>query len=201
MKFCTLCGNNLTLRIPAADDRQRHVCDSCDHVHYQNPRVIVVALPCFEDKVLLCKRAIEPRYGLWTLPGGFMENGESTLEAARRETLEEACARIEVHELYALFNVIHIDQVHLFFRATLLNLDFAAGKESLEVCLFREDEIPWQELAFPAVTSTLQHYFRDLPSRHFPLRLADVTVSANNSRTIKIHDPRTSMTKSFHDRK
>ncbi len=189
MKFCMLCGNTLTLRIPATDDRERHVCDSCNHVHYQNPRVIVVALPCFADKVLLCRRAIEPRYGLWTLPGGFMENGESTLEAARRETLEEACARIEVHDLYALFNVIHIDQVHLFFRATLLNLDFAPGKESLEVRLFREEEIPWHELAFPAVTSTLQHYFHDLPTRRFPLRLADVTVSANNSGTVKVHDP------------
>lgn len=194
MKFCTLCGNSLGLLIPADDDRERHVCTGCGHVHYQNPRVIVVALPCFEDKVLLCRRAIEPRYGLWTLPGGFMENGESTLDAARRETMEEACARIEVHDLYALFNVIHIDQVHLFFRATLLNLDFAAGKESLEVRLFREEDIPWQELAFPAVTSTLQHYFLDLPSRRFPLRLADVTVSANNSRTIKIHDPGTLLT-------
>lgn len=189
MNFCTLCGNTLTLRIPAADDRERHVCTGCGHVHYQNPRIIVCALPCHEDKVLLCKRAIEPRYGLWTLPGGFMENGESTLDAARRETLEEAHARIEVHDLYALYNLIHIDQVHLFFRATLLDLDFGAGTESLEVRLFRADEIPWQEMAFPAVTNTLQQYFRDLPSRRFPLRLADVVVSANNSRTIKIHDP------------
>ena len=194
MKFCTLCGNSLGLRIPVDDDRERHVCTVCGHVHYQNPRIIVCALPCHEDKVLLCKRAIEPRYGLWTLPGGFMENGESTLDAAVRETLEEAHARIDIHELYALYNLIHIDQVHLFFRATLRDLDFGAGTESLDVRLFREDEIPWQEMAFPAVVNTLQQYFRDLPSGRFPLRLADVTVNANNTRTIKIHDPGPSLT-------
>ncbi len=189
MKFCTLCGANLSLRIPEADDRARHVCDGCGHVHYQNPRVIVCALPCFEDKVLLCKRAIEPRYGLWTLPGGFMENGESTLDAARRETLEEAGARIDVLGLYAIYHIIHIDQVHMFYLANLKDLNFAAGTESLEVRLCSADEVPWEELAFPAVADTLRHYFRDLPSRRFPLRLADVLVGANNSRTIKFHDP------------
>ncbi len=188
MNFCTLCGKSLSLRIPEADDRERHVCDACGHVHYQNPRIIVCALPCFGDQVLLCRRAIEPRHGLWTLPGGFMENGESTLDAAVRETLEEACARIEVHELYSLYNLIHINQVYLFFRASLSDLDFAAGAESLEVRLFRENEIPWEQLAFPAVAGTLQHYFADLPSGRFPLRLADIVVSANNSRTIKFHD-------------
>lgn len=188
MKFCTLCGHSLTLRIPASDDRERHVCDSCGHVHYVNPRIIVCALPCFEDKVLLCKRAIEPRYGLWTLPGGFMEMGESTMEAAARETLEEAGAHIEVLELYAMYHILHIDQVHLFYRARLRDLAYTAGQESLEVRLLRESEVPWAEMAFPAVTDTLRQYFRDLPSRHFPLRLADVRVSANNGRTITYHD-------------
>jgi ADP-ribose pyrophosphatase YjhB (NUDIX family) len=191
MKFCTLCGTSLTLRIPEADDRERHVCDGCGHVHYQNPRIIVCALPCFEDKVLLCRRAIEPRHGLWTLPGGFMELGESTLDAARRETLEEAGARIDVLELYAMYHILHIDQVHMFYRARLRDLDFAAGIESLEVQLFREDEIPWHEMAFPAVSDTLRHYFRDRPAQQFPLRLADVIVDANNSRTIKLHEPGT----------
>jgi ADP-ribose pyrophosphatase YjhB (NUDIX family) len=189
MKFCTLCGQNLSLRIPEADDRERHVCNACGHVHYQNPRIIVCALPCYEDKVLLCRRAIEPRHGLWTLPGGFMELGESTLDAARRETLEEAGARIDVLELYALYHILHIDQVHMFYRARLRDLEFAAGVESLEVRLFREDEIPWQEIAFPAVSDTLRHYFRDRPAQRFPLRLADVTVGANNSRTITFHEP------------
>jgi ADP-ribose pyrophosphatase YjhB (NUDIX family) len=188
LNFCNLCGSKLSLRIPERDDRTRHVCDSCGHVHYQNPRVIVCALPCHEDQVLLCKRAIEPRYGLWTLPGGFMENGESTLDAAIRETMEEAGARIDVHDLYSLYNVIHIDQVQLFFRATLRDLDFAAGTESLEVALFREHEIPWDQLAFPAVASTLRQYFLDLPARKFPLRLADVVLTANNSRIIKAHN-------------
>jgi ADP-ribose pyrophosphatase YjhB (NUDIX family) len=191
MKFCTLCGTSLSLRIPEADDRERHVCDGCGHVHYQNPRIIVCALPCFEDKVLLCRRAIEPRHGLWTLPGGFMELGESTLDAARRETLEEAGARIDALELYAMYHILHIDQVHMFYRARLRDLDFAAGIESLEVQLFREDEIPWHEMAFPAVSDTLRHYFRDRPAQQFPLRLADVIVGANNSRTIKLHEPGT----------
>lgn len=189
MKFCTLCGQNLSLRIPAADDRERHVCDGCGHVHYLNPRIIVCALPCFEDKVMLCKRAIEPRYGLWTLPGGFMELGESTLDAARRETFEEAGARIDVTELYALYHILHIDQVHMFYRARLRDLDFAAGSESLDVQLFTESEVPWQEIAFPAVADTLRNYFRDLPTGRFPLRLADVKLDANNGRTIHFHDP------------
>jgi ADP-ribose pyrophosphatase YjhB (NUDIX family) len=188
MKYCTLCGQNLTLRIPEADDRERHVCDSCGQVHYVNPRIIVCALPCIEDKVLLCKRAIEPRYGLWTLPGGFMEMGESTLEGARRETLEEAGARIDQLELYSIYHIIHIDQVHMFYRARLRDLDFAAGSESLEVRLFGEHEVPWQDMAFLAVSDTLRHYFRDLPARRFPLRLADVRVDANNGRTILYHD-------------
>jgi ADP-ribose pyrophosphatase YjhB (NUDIX family) len=189
MNYCTLCGENLSLRIPETDDRERHVCDSCGYVHYVNPRIIVCALPCYEDKVLLCKRAIEPRHGLWTLPGGFMEMGESTMEAAQRETLEEAGARIDVLELYAMYHIIHIDQVHMFYRARLRDLDFAAGPESLEVRLLRETEVPWQDMAFPAVTDALRQYFRDLPSGRFPLRLADVRVGANNSRTITFHDP------------
>jgi ADP-ribose pyrophosphatase YjhB (NUDIX family) len=192
MKFCSQCGNPLTLRIPQQDDRERHVCDHCGVIHYQNPRIIVCSIPAWQNKVLLCKRAIEPRHGLWTLPGGFMENGESTQEAAVRETLEEACAIIEVHDLYSLYNVAHIDQVHLFFRASLLAPEFAPGAESLEVALFSEDEVPWQDLAFPAVASTLKHYFRDLSGGTFTLRLADVVIDTDNGRLIKplnfIHD-------------
>jgi len=131
---------------------------------------------------------VQTRYCLWTLPGGFMENGESTLRAAIRETHEEANADIDALELYSLFNVIHINQVHLFFRARLKNLDFSAGSESLEVSLFNQAEIPWDEIAFPAVASTLQQYFLDLPRGHFPLRLADVDLDENNNRIIKPHN-------------
>lgn len=192
MKFCSQCGNPLTLRIPEQDDRERHVCDHCGVIHYQNPRIIVCSIPTWQNKVLLCKRAIEPRYGLWTLPGGFMENGESTQDAAVRETHEEACASIKVHDLYSLYNVMHINQVHLFFRSSLLSPEFAPGAESLEVALFSENEVPWQDLAFPAVASTLKHYFRDLSEGTFTLRLADVVIDADNRRLIRplnfIHD-------------
>lgn len=188
MKYCNFCGHSITLRIPDGDDRERHVCDSCGEIHYLNPRIIVCSLPCYEDKVLLCKRAIEPRYGFWTLPGGFMENGESTLQAAIRETHEEANARIETLELYSLFNVIHINQVHLFFRAQLQDLEFSSGTESLEVGLFTQAKVPWNDIAFPAVASTLQQYFLDLPLGRFPLRLADVVLDENNNRLIKPHN-------------
>lgn len=186
--FCLLCGNSLSLRIPKSDDRERHVCDGCGHIHYLNPRIIVCAIPMHEDRVMLCRRAIEPQYGLWTVPGGFMENGESTLEAAIRETHEEAGARIRIHGLYSLYNLVHINQVHFFFRASLLDLDFAAGTESLEVALFKEEEIPWDRIAFPAVAHTLRQYFADLRTGRFRFRLADVVVSANNTRTIRVHD-------------
>jgi ADP-ribose pyrophosphatase YjhB (NUDIX family) len=135
--------------------------------------------------VLLCKRSSEPRYGLWTLPGGFMENDETTHEAALRETREEACARIEIHGLYSYYNLPHINQVHMFYRATLLDLDFAAGQESLEAELFRQEEIPWNEIAFPAVSDTLEHYFNDLPKNEFPLRAADVILTPERKRIIK----------------
>lgn len=188
MNYCSQCGNPLVLRIPDHDDRERHVCERCSIVHYVNPRIIVCAIPAWQDQVLLCRRAIEPRYGLWTLPGGFMELGETTQEAAARETREEAGAVIEVHELFSLFNVTHIDQVHLFFLANLVTPDFAAGIESLEVALFREHEVPWREIAFPAVAATLRQYFVDLRTGHFRLRLADVRVDPDNTRRILPHN-------------
>jgi ADP-ribose pyrophosphatase YjhB (NUDIX family) len=189
MKYCSLCGHAVSRGIPETDDRERDICTGCGHVHYENPKIIVCALPEWEDKVMLCKRAIEPRYGLWTLPGGFMELGESTLDAARRETFEEAGARIDVTELYALYHLLHIDQVHMFYRARLRDLDFAPGDESLDVQLFAEHEVPWDDIAFPAVADTLRHYFRDRVSGQFPLRLADVTLGANNARVFTFHDP------------
>src|SRR5690606_10145280 len=158
MKFCSQCGERVSLRIPPHDDRQRFVCEGCALIHYENPRMVVCTIPRWEDKVLLCKRAIEPRYGLWTLPGGFLENGETTLEGALRETIEEAGARVSLQSLYTVYNLPHIDQVHLFFLATLQDLDFKSGPESLETRLFTREQIPWDDMAFVAVRDTLRHY-------------------------------------------
>ena len=170
MKYCSQCGGRVSLKIPQGDDRQRHVCDECDSIHYQNPRIIAGCLPTYKDKVLLCKRAIEPRYGLWTLPAGFMENGESTEQGALRESWEEARASIDLCGLYTMFSLPEISQVYMLFRGELKDLNFAPGTESLEVELFREDEIPWDEMAFPVMWRTLQHYFADLPKQNFPFR-------------------------------
>ena len=188
MKFCQACGSEVELIVPDKDDRKRHVCMTCNEVHYLNPRIIVCTLPCFENKVLLCKRSIEPRYGYWTVPGGFMENDETIHEGAIRETLEEACARIELHELYSYFSLPHINQAHFFFRSTLTDLEFAAGEESLEVGLFSEHEIPWEEIAFIPVAETLKHYFNDLKAGFFTLRSADILLSEEGERLIKAHD-------------
>lgn len=188
MKFCHQCANPLTLRVPEGDDKPRHCCNSCDSIFYLNPKNVVGTLPFFEDKVLLCKRAIQPRLGKWTLPAGFMENGESSLDGAIRETQEEACASVIVQNdsLYTLFNLPKINQVYMFFRAELANLDFAAGVESEEVALFSEKEIPWQEIAFPVVKSTLEHYFDDLRKNQFPVRMFDVHHGEDRSFTTNL---------------
>ncbi len=174
MKYCSACGDPVSLRIPPGDDRPRHVCGACGTVHYQNPRLVAGSIPEWGGGVLLCRRAIEPRYGLWTLPAGFMENGETTLEAAVRETLEEANARIEVRSLFSLINIPRINQVYLLFRASLLGADFSAGPESLEVGVFEEAEIPWDSLAFPAIEKTLGWYFEDRRDGRFGLHVGDV---------------------------
>lgn len=176
MKFCHQCAAPLDLRIPEGDDKPRHCCSECDTIFYLNPKNVVGTLPFFEDKVLLCKRAIQPRIGKWTLPAGFMENGESSLHGAIRETQEEAGASVIIRDdsLYTLFNLPKINQVYMFFRAELANLDFAAGLESEEVALFAEHEIPWREIAFPVVKSTLEHYFDDRRNNQFPVRMFDV---------------------------
>ena len=177
MNFCSTCGAAVELRIPPDDNRTRHVCTSCGEVHYQNPKLIVGAIPEWQDQILLCRRAIEPRHGLWTLPAGFMENGETTVEAAARETLEEANAQVSINELYTLYNLPYINQVHLLFRARLLNLDFSPGVESLEVRLFTEAEIPWDTLAFRPVHNSLQHYFADRKLGEFRFRIGDLSAS------------------------
>jgi ADP-ribose pyrophosphatase YjhB (NUDIX family) len=160
-RYCSACGQPITQRVPAGDGRERDCCDACGTIHYVNPRPVVGTIPIWEERVLLCRRAIEPRYGLWTLPAGFLEVGETTGEGAARETLEEAGARIELGPLFSLIDVPYIEQVHIFFRARLLDADFAPGDESLEVRLFAESEIPWPALAFRTVAMTLRLYFED----------------------------------------
>ena len=167
MNYCTQCGTHVELRIPEGDSHLRHVCPQCGEIHYQNPKVIVGCIAQWEQRILLCRRAIEPCYGLWTLPAGFMENGESTTQAALRETYEEACARVSIEGLFALINIPHISQVHLFYRARLLDTNFGAGEESLETQLFSEDEIPWHELAFSSVDQCLKAYFGDRRTGRF----------------------------------
>ncbi|MFA6119782.1 MAG: NUDIX hydrolase [Sideroxydans sp.] len=175
MKYCAECGSPVELRIPQDDSRERYICTTCDTIHYQNPRNIVGCIPVWKDgRILLCRRAIEPRHGLWTLPAGFMENGETTEEGAARETLEEANARVKIHELYAMFNLSYINQVQLLYRATLLDLDFSPGVESLEVRLFAEEEIPWDTLAFRPVKFALQHYFKERKTGVFTLLTGDL---------------------------
>lgn len=170
MRFCSACGGEVTRRVPPGDDRERFVCPQCDAVHYQNPRLIVGCLPLWGDRVLLCRRAIAPRMGYWTLPAGFMENGETTMDGATRETWEEARARVVEPSLYTVFDLPHISQVYVFYRAMLAAPEFAAGSESTEVALFGEDAIPWLELAFPVVTCTLEHFFADRASGEYPVR-------------------------------
>jgi len=175
VKYCSECGAPVELSVPQDDSRERHVCTVCNTIHYQNPKIIAGAIPEWEDgRILLCRRAIEPRHGLWTLPAGFMENGETTTQAAARETLEEANARIDVIGLYAMFNLPYINQVQLLFRAKLLDLDFSAGVESLEVGLFAENEIPWDTLAFRPIRSTLENFFADRKRGEFTFRNSDL---------------------------
>lgn len=135
--------------------------------------MVVGAIPVWGDRILLCRRAIEPRHGFWTLPAGFMENNETTGQAAIRETLEEACARIKLEGMYAVFNVPHINQVHILFRARLLDLEFAPGEETLELDLFREEDVPWERIAFRSISFGLKHYFEDRRTGAFLLHLSD----------------------------
>ncbi|MBP8926531.1 MAG: NUDIX hydrolase [Pseudomonadales bacterium] len=172
MKFCSSCGRELARRVPVNDDRERLVCDHCATVHYQNPRVVVGCLPIWEERVLLCRRAIAPRRGYWTLPAGFMENSESTLEGALRETWEEARARVTGESLYTIFDLPHISQVYVFYRARLSALEYSAGPESSAVELFAEDEIPWGELAFPVINVTLERFFEDRQRGEYPVHSA-----------------------------
>lgn len=174
LNYCSACGSELALRIPPGDSLPRGMCDACGAIHYRNPRLVVGALPEWGDQVLLCRRAIEPRHGKWTLPAGFMENGETVAAAAARETLEEACARVELGPMFTMISVPYISQVHVIYRARLLDLDFAPGEETLEVRLFREDEIPWNEIAFRTISMSLRHFFADRKAGQFGVHTGDL---------------------------
>ncbi len=172
--FCSQCGSDrIAQRVPDGDDHLRDVCERCGHIYYFNPKVVVGALPVWENKVLLCKRAIEPRLGKWTLPAGFMEENETLEDGAKRETLEEANANINIDGLYTVISLPEISQVYVLFRARLLinnnGVNFSASRESLEVALFDEADIPWDEIAFRTISLTLKHYFADRKTGVFPI--------------------------------
>jgi ADP-ribose pyrophosphatase YjhB (NUDIX family) len=174
IKFCRVCGHEVGYRVPADDNRERAVCPACGEIHYENPLNVVGTVPVWGDQVLLCRRAIEPRLGLWTLPAGFMELGESTAAGAERETIEEAGARIEMQGLFTLLNVVRVGQVHLFYHARMLDTTLDPGPETLEARLFREHEIPWDQIAFRTVRQTLEHFFEDRRSGVFVLHTGDI---------------------------
>ena len=165
MKYCSNCGSTVSRRIPSDDNRERWVCDDCGIVHYQNPLVVVGCVAEQNGKVLLCRRSIQPRYGYWTVPAGFMELGETVAGGAARETLEEACATVELGHIFACVDVVDAGQVHLFYTGKLIG-DFGAGEETLEAALFAEDEIPWDDIAFHSGKFALQKYFEDRGANH-----------------------------------
>ncbi len=144
--------------VPDGDTHERHVCDDCGWINYVNPKIVVGAVCTWEDKILLCKRAIEPRLGYWTVPAGYMEEGESTAEGARRETLEEACATVEINALIGVYNIPRISQVHMMYRARMVSPEMGAGEESLDVKLVAWEDIPWDDIAFPTGVWALRHY-------------------------------------------
>lgn len=176
IKYCSACGTPVVVRCPPGDSLLRHVCPGCGAIHYRNPRLVVGTLPVWQDRVLLCQRAIEPGHGLWTLPAGFMENGETMAAAALRETREEACAEVELDEVFTAISVPHISQVHVIYRARLSAPKFAAGDETLALRLFAEGEVPWSQIAFQTVAVTLRHYFADRANGSFRFHDGEIVV-------------------------
>ena len=171
---CRQCGSAVAYRIPEDDNRERAVCPVCATVHYQNPLNVVGTVPVWGDQVLLCRRAIEPRRGFWTLPAGFMELGETLEAGALRETVEEAGAQVEMQPLFTLLSVVRVGQVHFFYRARMLDTSLNPGSETLEARLFAEHEIPWDEIAFRTVRDTLRHFFACQRTGQYPLHCADI---------------------------
>ena len=179
MKFCSACGSRVDLVVPEGDNRMRHVCIECGVIHYQNPNIVTGCIAEWEDRILLCKRAIEPRYGLWTLPAGFLEYGESSMHGAAREALEEAGAEMRDMKLFSVFSIPHINQVYTIYRGVLHEGKASPGDESLEVKLVTKDEVPWEQLAFPVVIETLKLYYRDMESGNYSMHYGEIIKSEN----------------------
>ena len=174
IKFCAACGSRTEQRIPPDDDHVRFVCTNCGQVHYSNPKMVVGCIPELNGQVLLCKRNIEPQKGKWTLPAGYLENGESVQDGALRETREETMVDVRIIDPYRLFNIVFVDQIYFMFRANLLSDKFGPTKESIDVRLFDEKNIPWDSIAFEVIKQTLEHYFKDREKGKFPFKIFDL---------------------------
>ncbi len=175
IRYCNVCGDDVAFTVPSGDNRERHVCQGCGEIQYQNPKIVAGCVPVWGDRILLCRRAIEPRFGLWTVPAGFMENHETVEEGAMRETREEACAGMQNVRLYGVYSLPRISQVYVMFLGDLLSEDgFGIGAESLEVRLFGAEEIPWEDLAFPVVEATLRRYLAEREHAGFSIVLDDL---------------------------
>jgi ADP-ribose pyrophosphatase YjhB (NUDIX family) len=161
MKFCSVCGNEVVFGDLEHEHLPRFHCPNCKTIHYENPKIIVGCLPIWEDKVMLCRRAIEPQHGLWNIPGGFMENNESVEQGAAREMWEETFGRVTIVGLHTVFNVLPVNQVHLHFLAELQDLTYQITPESSEIVLFNEEDVPWAEIAFASSAFALKKYFED----------------------------------------
>ena len=185
MNFCNACGAPVVQQIPPGDNLPRYVCTRCEAIHYQNPKVVAGCVAVWGDKILMCRRAIEPRYGLWTLPAGFMENGETAMAAAAREAYEEARAEVIDLALFALYSLPQINQLYVMYRGGLRDGAASVGEESLEVRLFDEPGIPWQELAFPTIHETLERYFADRSAGGFGIHHGDITRDADRRVQVK----------------
>lgn len=174
MNYCSHCGGNLILQIPAGDNRQRYVCEQCDSIYYSNPKVVTGCLIEHDDKLLLCKRDIQPRKGLWTLPAGFLEDNETCAEGARRETLEETRADVKIKNLFLIYDIPHISQIYMIYLADLKQTNFGPTPESSEVKLFEKSDIPWDQIAFPVIIKTLDHYYHAKENNKFELILGKI---------------------------
>ena len=178
MNFCSNCGSqNIGLKVPEGDNRPCFVCDDCGEIFYHNPKMVVGCVPRWKEKVLLCKRAIPPRYGYWTLPAGYMENQESAANGAAREAHEEALAKTRIGNVFTQFSIPHINQVYILFLADMETAEFGAGEESLDAALFSREQIPWDELAFPVMRKTLELYFEDKDRGRFRTHSGEVWFS------------------------
>ncbi len=175
MNYCSACSAPVSKKVPPGDNLPRFVCEVCQAIHYQNPKIVAGCIPEWRDQILLCRRAIEPKYGLWTFPAGFMEIGESTEQAAIRETWEEANARVELTGLSAVLSLPHIGQVYMVFRGRMLSSEFKAGEESLDVHLFSPQHIPWEDIAFPVVKEALRRYVDDTAVGHHSVHVASLS--------------------------